>query len=105
MTTELSQTNQQINSIIPCNYKTTHFLLLALANKGEQIRRYGSGGSVVENLNKSDFSEIKIIKPQLDILKNFNERINPLFSNIKCLQNQNSSLSLITGNLLNSLIQ
>jgi type I restriction enzyme S subunit len=75
MTTELSQTNQQINSIVPHNDNLTFYLLLSMVFKGDQIRRYGSGGSVVNNLNRKDFSNILILDPDNKVIKKFNKEM------------------------------
>src|SRR5699024_3227148 len=86
-----SQTNQQINSVIPYE-EDTYFLYLTLKNMSNLIKELGSGGSTTLNLNKTQFSKIKITYPIQGIREKFNEKIESLFSKILCLQKENQTL-------------
>jgi len=50
ITTVPSQTNQQINSLIPKDKESTFYCYFALRELADEIRAHGSGGSVVLNL-------------------------------------------------------
>lgn len=92
ITSEKSQTNQQINSIIPSNLYGTSFIYFLMLSMAEIIRRKGEGGTTTLNLNKNSFSEIKFIKPESNNVENFNR-----FSNIillKIYENQKEILML-----------
>src|SRR5690554_5364365 len=60
ITTEPSQTNQQINSVIPHQEDETYFWYWTLKNLGEEIKAGGSGGSVLGNLSTGRFSELRV---------------------------------------------
>ncbi len=98
------QTNQQINSVIPKSELFSNFLLLVLKRKGDEIRLRGSGGSVLRNLNKKNFSQIQVIKPYDDLLDFFDKLISPFFTKIINNQMQNNILSEIRDNLLPKLM-
>lgn len=68
LTSEISQTNQQINSII-CKKNISPFYLYLLLNTKDikqLIINLGSGGSTTYNLNKNSFSniEVKLLSPE-----------------------------------------
>jgi len=98
------QTNQQINSVVPKSNLFSNFLLLALKRRGDEIRLRGSGGSVLRNLNKSDFSNITVIRPDNLQLKHFNNLISPLFDKIINNQYQNHIISKTRDILLSKLM-
>lgn len=92
LTSANSLTNQQINSII-CNEEISpYFVFLMMKNISNLIILGGSGGTATLNLNKGDFSNIKILIPDKGIIKPFNGSIEPIFSQI--LDNQKESLTL-----------
>jgi type I restriction enzyme, S subunit len=63
LTTKPSQTNQQINSIIPNGKYPGRFSFFLMERMGEKIRSSGSGGSVYHNLSKGRFETLKILLP------------------------------------------
>ena len=63
ITSEYSQTNQQINSIVCHQGDHVYFVYLSMKNKSEEIRKMGLGGSATLNLNTNDFGNIKIVLP------------------------------------------
>lgn len=71
MTAVNSQTNQQINSVIPRNLDVRYYNYYILRSVAEQIRVQGSGGSVFGNLNKTSFSKIKILWADENLQKAF----------------------------------
>lgn len=87
-----SLTNQQINSII-CNKNISpYFGYLMMKNVSYEIILGGSGGTATLNLNKSNFSRIKVIIPDDETMKSFNTLVEPIFSCI--LENQKESYDL-----------
>jgi type I restriction enzyme S subunit len=83
ISTASCQTNQQINSIVPSESHFTYFLFLSLKNMKDELKTLAGGGSVTDNLNTTDFSNIGINMPNEDILKNFDQLVNPIFEKIK----------------------
>ncbi|MBH8583880.1 restriction endonuclease subunit S [Thermoactinomyces sp. CICC 10735] len=86
ITSEPSQTNQQINSVICKDNISYLFMYLSLSNLSDHIRNLGSGGSTTLNLNKTEFSKIKLIVPDQQVMDNFHSLVEPIFNSI--LKNQ-----------------
>jgi type I restriction enzyme S subunit len=55
-----SQTNQQINSLVPRRADRTFFCYFALRELADEIRAKGSGGSVVLNMNRAQFCALAL---------------------------------------------
>ena len=99
-TTEPSHTNQQINSIVFEDETNRYYLYFALKNYFENANASAKTGNTFANMNKEDFSEIKIIFPNKEIKNNFHKIIEPYFSQIECLQGQNQELTQLRDWLL-----
>ena len=91
-TTEWSHTNQQINSIVFEDETHRYYLYFALKNYFENAKASAKTGNTFANMNKEDFSGIRIILPSKEIKNNFHEISEPYFAQIKCLQGQNQEL-------------
>ena len=92
-TTEWSHTNQQINSIVFEDETHRYHLYFALKNYFENAKASAKTGNTFANMNKEDFSGIRIILPSKEIKNNFHEISEPYFAQIKCLQGQNQELT------------
>ena len=92
-TTEWSHTNQQINSIVFEDETHRYYLYFALKNYFENAKASAKTGNTFANMNKEDFSGIRIILPSKEIKNNFHEISEPYFAQIKCLQGQNQELT------------
>lgn len=101
---KISQTNQQINSIIPLKEIYGHYLFLALKRFSGNIKKI-SGGSIAKNLNTSQFSKIKLIKPSEDVIKEFNCGVDSLFKKIESLEVENDLLIETRDLLIKKLIK
>ena len=99
-TTEWSHTNQQINSIVFEDENHRYYLYFALKNYFENAKASAKTGNTFANMNKEDFSGIRIILPSKEIKNNFHEISEPYFAQIKCLQGQNQELTQFRGWLL-----
>lgn len=89
MTTTNSQTNQQINSVIPHNLEAKFYNYYVLRSVADQIRAQGSGGSVFVNLNKTAFSKIKVLwaeSLQKLFTKESESYFNKILNNLKQIQ-------------------
>ena len=82
LTTQESQTNQQINSIICKSDVSFYYVFLTLKNMTEELKRLGAGGSTTLNVSKSLFASIKLKIPSEKDMQNFDEKVSPLFYNI-----------------------
>ena len=99
-TTEWSHTNQQINSIVFEDETHRYYLYFALKNYFENAKASAKTGNTFANMNKEDFSGIRIILPSKEIKNNFHEISEPYFAQIKCLQGQNRELTQLRDWLL-----
>ena len=99
-----SQTNQQINSIIPYKDEYRYFLFLHLRNMHDELNAMASGGTATLNLNTNNFSNIRIACPNIEILTKFNQHVEPLFDKIFCNQKQIISLTKQRQELLPKLM-
>ena len=90
-----SQTNQQINSIIPKDDISPYYVYLLISTLNSVINKLGQSGSTIVNLNKTQFGKIEIIIPSTTILKKFNNICNPLFEMILFNQIENIKLSYL----------
>ena len=99
-TTEWSYTNQQINSIVFEDETNRYYLYFALKNYFENANAIAKTGNTFANMNKEDFSGIRIILPRNEIKNNFHKITEPYFAQIKCLQGQNQELTQLRDWLL-----
>ena len=97
LTSEESQTNQQINSIICKDNISPYYVFLYL--KQDEIKntiiQLGSGGSTTYNLNKNDFSKIKIKVINDYNMLSFHKSISPLFDLINNLYKEINVLNKV----------
>lgn len=101
ITSTESQTNQQINTIIPSKKYLPFYLYESLKSMKEKLIDNASSGSATPNMNTSIFAKIKIVRPDLKTLQTFDDLARPLFQRI--LINQQSNITL--ANLRDSLLQ
>ena len=99
-TTGISQTNQQINSVIPDAKFGSSFALFALQKLGSLVRQSGLGGTVFHNLNKSGFENLQLLLPSQAIAQRFNEFSDTFLNSIKLNQEQIDSLTELRDTLL-----
>ena len=90
ITSEKSQTNQQINSIICREDISPYIVFLSMKDYSDYIIRLGSGGTATLNLNTTDFSNIKFLVPNNKIMNKFNNIVKPLFEKILLNQKETS---------------
>lgn len=103
ITSNKTLTNQQINSFIP-KKNDLYYLYFYIKNIKNYIEDLGSGGSATLNLNKTQFSKIKIIKPIDDLLKKFHTCVNSNFKIILTKQKENLKLQELRDTLLPKLM-
>ena len=103
VTTE-SQTNQQINSVVPLASWGKSFPLFLLRRIGDAVRVGGSGGSVFHNLSKSGFEALNVLLTTAAIAQKFDEAVEPLVQRIEANQHQAQTLAALRDTLLPRLI-
>lgn len=99
-----SQTNQQINSVVPFPKWGNSFPLFTLRRIGDAVRAGGSGGSVFHNLNKSGFEQLKVLFPSERLALTFNEIVEQIIEKIISNQKQAQTLTTLRDTLLPRLI-
>ncbi len=104
ITTQASQTNQQINTVIPSNDIFLEYLYFAFINMKSDLQAIGSGGSTTLNVNTSVFSGLEIIIPKDENAKAFHDIVSKMFDEIKHLTVENSSLKSQRDQLIARLI-
>jgi len=104
MNAKTSQTNQQINSIIPAKDIYRYFIYLKMLTMKDDLLAMASGGTATDNLNTGDFSKIDILRPNENQLKKFHETVNPLFEKIYTNQTQIHTLKQTRDTLLPKLM-
>lgn len=104
LTTRDSQTNQQINSIIPNSAIKTYFLYFLCLELKPTFLNLASGGAVTLNMNTSTFKNLKVIHPDNKVLKYFYDRVEPIFEQILNLQIENERLISLRDTLLPELV-
>ena len=92
ITTTISQTNQQINSIICTEGISPFYVFMTLKGMNEELKRLGAGGSTTLNISKSLFSSIKIAIPNKKEMDLFENEISPIFDSILMNEKEISKL-------------
>lgn len=108
ITVQDSQTNQQINSIIPTIPEMREYLYFVSINLKEHLKNIGANGATMGNVNKEKFENIEITIPTNDVLVFFHKTTEDMFEEIKLLSYENKNLKksrdllipqLVTGKL------
>ena len=97
-TTEESQTNQQINTIVFNEEYNREFLYFYLYNYFKVAS--AKSGNIFSNMNKEEFSDIKIIYPLPEVLEVFHQKIMSMFDAINCCCKENQELTSMRDFLL-----
>lgn len=100
LTAQESQTNQQINSIIPKEGYSPYYIYLLMETLSVIINNLGQSGSTIVNLNKAQFGKIAVVIPSIEIMKSFDEIVSPMFESILLNQEENIKLAELRDSLL-----
>lgn len=104
LTSGLSHTNQQINSIV-CNKDTSPFFMYyKMLDKSEEIKSMGLGGTATLNLNTGDFARIKVVVPEKVTMDAFHKSVIHFMERILSNSIENDGLCNICDSLLPKLI-
>lgn len=95
---ELSQTNQQINSVECKNEANRFYLLFAIRDFFTASK--AKTGNTFANMNKGDFSAIKLTAPIKEVLDDYHLKICPMFEMILKNSLENKKLSELRDWLL-----
>jgi type I restriction enzyme S subunit len=97
-------TNQQLNSITPYDSDMTYYLLFNLRNRRNEIYSIGSSGSTMPIINKTSFSLLSIMMPEVSVLKYFNKITSPYIHKYESVGYNNNSLECLRDTLLPKLL-
>ena len=101
---EPSQTNQQINTIVPNLAEYTVYLYFQMREKEKEFHDLASGGSATLNMNTSTFSKVNVLMPSFEIMAKFSSFVAPLFSEILSRQKESALLAETRDTLLPKLL-
>lgn len=104
ITSELSQTNQQINALVLDNLIYLEFMYLKFKWLKQHLVNIWWNWATMTNVNKDKFENIEIIVPNNELMTKFNLVINPLFNEILVLQKQNQNLKQTRDMLIPKLV-
>lgn len=99
-----SQTNQQINSIVPYEDFYRYYIYLTMNSYNDLLNAMASGGTATPNLNTGDFSKIKVLYPDKSLLIKFHDEVEPFFDKIYYNQSQILTLEKLRDTLLPNLM-
>jgi type I restriction enzyme S subunit len=102
--TEVCQSNQQINSVIPNGEHPSIWLFWHLRNMIPAFINHSGIGTVFPNLNKSDFSDIKSVVPTEELRLAFASSVSPMFRKIDVLRREVHTLESARDSVLPCLI-
>ena len=103
LTAEPSQTNQQINSIICKEQISPFYVYTKMTRLNEYLKQLGAGGSTTLNINKTLFGQIPILLPDEASMKEYHNKVEPLFSSIRENQYEIQHLESLKRLLLSQL--
>ena len=98
------QTNQQINSIVPSEPFLKYYLFFLTKSMKDTFVATASGGTATLNMNTSQFSNLKAVKPEDDLLLQFEEIVSPMMERILANEYEIKSLTQIRDSLLPKLM-
>ena len=99
-----TQTNQQINSIIPYDLSISRFLYWTCKELSSDIKTGGLGGSVFGNMNKSTFSALPALYPEPTLTWAFDNLVSSLHTAVLTNEEQGRALVAQRDALLPKLV-
>lgn len=97
--TEPSQTNQQINSIVPFDFEIKYAILKHMQILGRHFQKISSG-SVFNNINKSTFENFDIPALPIEVMRKFDSKVSIYYEKIYYNKKENQELIKLRDLLL-----
>lgn len=104
ITSEPSQTNQQINTVVPARSDLREFLYFSALSLRDDINNYGATGATMTNLSRGKFASLKVVAACEKILSSYSKLAAPMFDRILNLQRSNRNLRAQRDLLLPKLV-
>ena len=99
-----TQTNQQINSLIPSDLRQSHFVFWSCRQLASAVMLGGSGGSVFHNMNKTSFENLRLVYPGEEIARMYSKTVSPMHNRMLSSEYQSDSLAQTRDLLLPKLM-
>ena len=99
-----TQTNQQINSLIPSDLRQSHFVFWSCRQLASAVMLGGSGGSVFHNMNKTSFENLRLVYPGEEIARMYSKTVSPMHNRMLSSEYQSDSLAQARDLLLPKLM-
>lgn len=96
-------TNQGFKSIVPNKGYCSYFIYHLLKYRLPTIEA-AAGGSTFKEISGKGLKEISIILPDLNVVNNYKEIVEPLFLQIQSLEKENNNLTQLRDTLLPKLL-
>ena len=87
-----SCTNQGFISIIPNDWRARTYLLHNLMHRVEEIRSH-AGGATYKEISKGKFRALSVDIPEASLLREFEEQVSTLYTQVRSLHTMNQKLS------------
>ncbi len=104
ITTQTSQTNQQIHSIVLNSARDREYFFFLLRSLKPYILQIGNTGATMTNVSKGKFESIEVVRPDEKVIEGFNNITSNMFEEIKTLSQKNQLLQQTRDLLLPRLI-
>ena len=99
-----TQTNQQINSIIPTDLRQSHFVFWSCRQLASAVMLGGSGGSVFHNMNKTSFENLRLVYPGQEIARTYSHTVSQMHDRILANEYESDTLAQTRDLLLPKLM-
>ena len=99
-----TQTNQQINSIVPNNKAHGKYLYWLCRRLSSAVKTSGAGGSVLANMNKAAFRALLTLCAESNVIRAFDEAVAPMHSLILASEIESQTLGQVRDALLPMLV-
>ena len=100
MNTQMSHTNQQINTIVPKFSRYRYYLYQKLSSMKEQLINLGRGGTATLNVNTKQFGSIRVLKPLDKVLEDYTNIITSIYNKIEINYQESRRLATLRDTLL-----
>ena len=100
ITTEPSQTNQQINSIILDREHLREFLFFSLGAAKIALQNLGSTGATMGNVSKDKFEKLALLLPEDSLLHHYHELVAPMFNGMLRYSRMTNALAASRDHIL-----
>ena len=99
-----TQTNQQINSIIPSDRRQSNFVFWSCRQLASAVMLGGSGGSVFHNMNKTSFENLRLVYPGQEMARTYSNTVSQMHGRMLSNEYESNTLAQTRDLLLPKLM-